>query len=69
MAARKIVREEMEIEYPIFKKVRRAQTLARQQMRDLNPELDKFLYKWQYTDTLRQSTPDRAELLISLLKY
>jgi hypothetical protein len=69
MSARQVVKDEMEITNPIFKKVSRAQTLARQKMRDLNPELDKFLYKWNYTDTLRQGTPDRAELLISLLKY
>ena len=69
MGARKIVREKMEIEYPIFKKVRRAQKLARQQMRDLDPKLDEWLYRWQYTDTLRDGTPNKTELYSSLLKY
>ena len=50
--ARGIEKEEIELENPLFKQVKRAQSRARLMMREENAELDAFLYRWQYTDTL-----------------
>jgi hypothetical protein len=50
--ARGIEKEEIELENPLFKQVKRAQSRARLMMREQNAELDAFLYRWQYTDTL-----------------
>ena len=50
--ARGIDKEEIELENPLFKQVKRAQSRARRMMREQNAELDAFLYRWQYTDTL-----------------
>ena len=69
MGAREARRREIEYEHPVFHKISRAQTRARQIMRDRDPKLDEFLYRWQYTDTLRDGTPNRIELFTSLLKY
>jgi hydrogenase maturation factor/ElaB/YqjD/DUF883 family membrane-anchored ribosome-binding protein len=69
MSSRSFHRKAMAAANPFLAQVERAQSLARKQMRDRDPELDKFLYRWQYTDTLRPTTPNRLQLQETLLKY
>jgi len=46
---------------PLYKQLEKAQTKAREKMRRMNVQLDEFLYRWQYTDTLLKTDYEDIE--------
>jgi hypothetical protein len=51
--------DELALRFPVFKEINKRVTSIRQQMRSLSPALDAWLFKYDYTSTLRNPINER----------